>query len=112
MDLKQLPFVVNDSVSVLDPYGGEGAIIVIQNGMAITTPFPIISSTVCVKQSQKTKVSLDFLSQVAIEAMGSSMSFGLYFSSSVMVFLLVQLMMQWIMYLLLQEDIQTLQTFL
>ncbi|MFS1511342.1 hypothetical protein VQL36_02720 [Chengkuizengella sp. SCS-71B] len=79
MGLKQKPFVVCDSVSVLDPYGGEGSIILVQSGMSVITPLTIVSIDVCVRQSQKTKVSLDFLSQAAIEDMGLATSFGLVF---------------------------------
>ncbi|NBI28227.1 hypothetical protein [Chengkuizengella marina] len=79
MGLEKGPFVVDNTVSVLDPYGGEGSIILVQSGMSVTTPIPVVSIDVCVKHPQKTKVSLDFLSQVAIEDMDVATSFGLLF---------------------------------
>ncbi|MFS1511737.1 hypothetical protein VQL36_05460 [Chengkuizengella sp. SCS-71B] len=65
MGLNKGPFVVAQSFSVENPYGGEGS---------IELPFPdpdevpvvVATVDVCVQQPQKTQVSIDSMTQIAV----------------------------------------------
>ncbi|MDP5274332.1 hypothetical protein [Chengkuizengella axinellae] len=61
MGLDKGPFVVADTVSVDDPYGGEGTIVL---PSSIATPVATINF--CVKNPLKTQVSLDSMVQIAV----------------------------------------------
>ncbi|NDI33442.1 hypothetical protein [Chengkuizengella sediminis] len=65
MGLKKEPFVVAETFSVLDPYdpASENIIVLSNDG-----DFEIVATVdVCVKQPQRTQVSLDSFAQIAVE---------------------------------------------
>ncbi|NDI37184.1 hypothetical protein [Chengkuizengella sediminis] len=73
MGLKKGPFVVAQTFSVLDPYdpASENIIVLPDDG-----DFEIVATVdVCVKQPQKTQVSLDSMAQIAILAFENPVTF-------------------------------------
>ncbi|NBI28163.1 hypothetical protein [Chengkuizengella marina] len=71
MGLKKGPFVVAQTFSVLNPYGGTDAITLAADG-----DFEIVATVdVCVTQPQKTQVSLDSMAQIAIETQENPTTF-------------------------------------
>ncbi|MFS1511364.1 hypothetical protein VQL36_02855 [Chengkuizengella sp. SCS-71B] len=67
MGLKKGPFVVADTVSVDDPYSEAAGAIKLPFGVP---PVPIVINTVdvCIKQTEKTQVSLNSMTQIAVLA--------------------------------------------
>ncbi|MDP5275094.1 hypothetical protein [Chengkuizengella axinellae] len=71
MGLNKGPFVVVDTVSVLDPYGWEGSITLLLDNVIITPiPVTLLSVDVCVRQPERTQVLLDSFFQNAITISG------------------------------------------
>ncbi|NBI28222.1 hypothetical protein [Chengkuizengella marina] len=75
MGLKKVPFVVDNTVSVDDPYNfGDPKVILL-----LDDPTVVLSVDVCVKQPQKTKVLLDSMAQIAVRDGGIPISFEVSF---------------------------------
>ncbi|NDI33616.1 hypothetical protein [Chengkuizengella sediminis] len=73
MGLKQEPFVVAQSFSVVDPYDPDDPnIIDLSNTL---DPKTVATVDVCVKNPQKTQVSIDSMAQIAVGATQSSETF-------------------------------------
>ncbi|NDI33613.1 hypothetical protein [Chengkuizengella sediminis] len=62
MGLKKGPFVVAQTFSVEDAYGGTGAITLAADGDSEI----VATVDVCIKEPQKTQVSLDSMAQIAV----------------------------------------------
>ncbi|NDI34641.1 hypothetical protein [Chengkuizengella sediminis] len=62
MGLNKGPFVAADTVSVLNPYGGTGSITLAADGDSEI----VATVDVCVTQPEKTQVSLDSMTQIAV----------------------------------------------
>ncbi|MFS1512501.1 hypothetical protein VQL36_08705 [Chengkuizengella sp. SCS-71B] len=69
MGLKKGPFVVADTVSVDDPYGGEGTIV-----LPVQIATPVATINFCVKNPQKTQISLDSMVQIAVLAISTGVA--------------------------------------
>ncbi|NBI30920.1 hypothetical protein [Chengkuizengella marina] len=66
MGLKKEPFVVAQSFSVENPYGGEGAIELPSPIAGVPIPRVVATVDVCVTQPMNTQVSLDSMAQIAV----------------------------------------------
>ncbi|NDI37183.1 hypothetical protein [Chengkuizengella sediminis] len=73
MGLKKGPFIVADTVSVLDAYDVNAGAILLPSTIP-PTPLVVATVDVCVKHPQNIQVSLDTMAQIAVTAAGGDVS--------------------------------------